>query len=1149
MADVGGGNRYVLEIRAEVLKFVAAHVSVRRGQLDRMEIGSQASSDAVAGLETLHVRGCLHERAHSHQVQAERFQTQVDGKLSTHTHSDTILLGGAMAETHAGAVLVTAGMSDDLVAGGGVRATALVDLWLSGLIGMEEKIGTAIADGALVEAFGTHFEREYGLGNHVAGFASFSGSVYTTAATGFRPLFKVASGVRNLNAGGGAGPAADAPLAAPPSAETAVPPLASGAPPANGMLGGNSEIARVTDNVGDLASATADAEQIDIAGLNRSVSQLQVGETPARSADAAAELTEARYVAAGEIDNVVANLRQRAQLPDEASIRKVYSFIYDAKEGEIGDAAFKSAAALAHRNINEALEPFRDLVAVQGILEIGSSDFQSLRNLLVIDAENARAAGDIERTAKLQGAIVGLDAVAYQHAVDLLSGFPDLAAGDELLNNLSFASPPPRPDARYVRRPLAEGFDLVDAVEQLEDLRSQWLDDVVPSLARPEDIEDEVDKVIWVRNQGLQARADQIGLALDELARSNDPIPALEAQIEQARLREAAGRPRFTGELATLENGTDIIDKIVNDPALSRVIREQASLSQASRGQSTLDSVATFNTRLIEARQTADWNALRQLSQANDDLITVNNVNRRLLERVLGPSEVATLDFADGTQIRNALTRALDTTSNPEDFSRIIAAIDYYDDRVQRLIGGALATVEGAVGYEVPLSSSVSQAALVDEFRQMRQQVLDTLVQFDIATKEDGDIYAEMVRRAQDYLYSYGYAIERVEQGINPTSYLDAEIDYLRYVIGVTDPSREADILANASKLERLEDVRDRIARTIANALNAPNRQSLDASAQPAISANAIRADPSWQRYIADPNAVDTLHFQGPTPRRIDLLPDYSQDDAVRVGADIIESIGRVLDHGAPRVDHAKQIKGLANREQSGGDDRAMDGGAAEAENAFTADNGYVLPPARLPSDIDAAALEIAIDDARDALLNPDAGAPQADPVVRIKRGALAEALDAVAAGRDPIPVLDALIVAAQAQVSQDALRHQDEVAILMDVRSAVVRIVAEHRGADMLVDEYEDMTTVRRIDDLIGHASAIWAVALADTSSAERGVPLDFVHEASNLRRNVREALSTETHFCQEMHCYAGLLDAGTVDHDADARDNTCSVLTRPSR
>ena len=67
---------------------------------------------------------------------------------------------------------------------------------------MEEKIGSALADGALVEAYATHFEREYGPGSHVAGFASFTGTVHLTSASGFRPLFKVASGVRNLAAGG-----------------------------------------------------------------------------------------------------------------------------------------------------------------------------------------------------------------------------------------------------------------------------------------------------------------------------------------------------------------------------------------------------------------------------------------------------------------------------------------------------------------------------------------------------------------------------------------------------------------------------------------------------------------------------------------------------------------------------------------------------------------------------------------------------------------------------------------------------------------------------------------------------------------------------------------------------------------------------------
>ena len=211
MAETGVIEQpYALETRSEVLKLVSAAVAVRRGTSDQTELGRAASSDTVAGLETQSVGGQLVEHAHSQLTRAERLETRVDGKLSSHGHSDTTLLGGAMAETYAGAMLVLAGMSDDLVAGGGLRLSTSGDLYLAGLVGGEERIGTAIADGALLEAYGTHFEREYGNGHHAAGFARFSGTIHTTVASGFRPLFKVMTGVRNLAPGAGASGTADA---------------------------------------------------------------------------------------------------------------------------------------------------------------------------------------------------------------------------------------------------------------------------------------------------------------------------------------------------------------------------------------------------------------------------------------------------------------------------------------------------------------------------------------------------------------------------------------------------------------------------------------------------------------------------------------------------------------------------------------------------------------------------------------------------------------------------------------------------------------------------------------------------------------------------------------------------------------------------
>ena len=68
-------------------------------------------------------------------------------------------------------------------------------------MGVEERIGTCTADAVLLEGSATHYEREYGPGAHAAGLAVYTGSLYQSNRSTFRPLMRVSSGVRNLIAG------------------------------------------------------------------------------------------------------------------------------------------------------------------------------------------------------------------------------------------------------------------------------------------------------------------------------------------------------------------------------------------------------------------------------------------------------------------------------------------------------------------------------------------------------------------------------------------------------------------------------------------------------------------------------------------------------------------------------------------------------------------------------------------------------------------------------------------------------------------------------------------------------------------------------------------------------------------------------------
>ena len=220
-------DAFALEMRSETIEQLVGGDALRRGESERIEAGrSQTNADLVAGRDRVRVQGTLHEHTgHGFAEQAAHLHTTVDGTLDVHAgNEDTVLLAGHMREVWDGGAAIVAAMTDDTVAGGGIRVTTPLDLWMHGLMGMEERIGTCIADAVLMELAATHYEREYGPGVHAAGLAVYTGSLYQSSRSSFRPLMRVSSGVRNLIAGGGGGGAGgdggagSAPGASPPPA-------------------------------------------------------------------------------------------------------------------------------------------------------------------------------------------------------------------------------------------------------------------------------------------------------------------------------------------------------------------------------------------------------------------------------------------------------------------------------------------------------------------------------------------------------------------------------------------------------------------------------------------------------------------------------------------------------------------------------------------------------------------------------------------------------------------------------------------------------------------------------------------------------------------------------------------------------------------
>ena len=246
---------------------------------ERIEAGrSHTNADLVAGRDRVRVHATLHEHAgHGRAEQAAHLHTTVDGTLDVHAgNEDTVLLAGHMRDRWDGGAAIVAAMTDDTAAGGGIRVTAPLDLWVHGLMGVEERIGTCTADAVLTESSATHCEREYGPGVHAAGLAVYTGSLYQSSRSTFRPLMRVSSGVRNLIAGGGGGGAGGgsnggaggAPGASPPPVPAQT---AAAEKSASATLAAGRRIVEAPATTLDAADALTDAPRVPLEELVDSV--------------------------------------------------------------------------------------------------------------------------------------------------------------------------------------------------------------------------------------------------------------------------------------------------------------------------------------------------------------------------------------------------------------------------------------------------------------------------------------------------------------------------------------------------------------------------------------------------------------------------------------------------------------------------------------------------------------------------------------------------------------------------------------------------------------------------------------------------------------------------------------------------------------
>ena len=217
---------FALEIRAETIEQLAAGDALRRGDIERIEVGSSDSNtDAVGGRDRVKVNGELREHTRrSLSVDASHVETEVDGNLDIHvtTGGDAFRLLGNMRDQWKGGLTVVGTFVNDLAYGGCIRVGAPLGASVAGLMWRGLVPGMAGADGVLTEFYGLLVEREYGTTKHVANLVTFMGSLYIAERPGFFPLLRVVTGVRNLTsaAGGGEEGGSDASSSSPETGES-----------------------------------------------------------------------------------------------------------------------------------------------------------------------------------------------------------------------------------------------------------------------------------------------------------------------------------------------------------------------------------------------------------------------------------------------------------------------------------------------------------------------------------------------------------------------------------------------------------------------------------------------------------------------------------------------------------------------------------------------------------------------------------------------------------------------------------------------------------------------------------------------------------------------------------------------------------------
>ena len=355
-----------LEIRAERIREVVLGNAHRSASHDEIWLGSDSESyDYVRGKETIAVEGRLREHTGwGHSTTATEVHTHIKGNMDVRAeHEDSIILAGTMTDVWNCGTFIGAVMSDDLCAGAGARVTAPADMWLHGLMGMEERPGTATADGIFAELYGTHFEREYGIGSHYTAVATFNGGIFQTQATGFRPLLNLALGVRNLIPGGGGG-AGESSVGPPPGGGAAA---AGTAVAAASAVKTGTEVTETVTNADNMLAVVRASEELE------NLSEIENAHHAADTAQTMQQLQDAMQT----VENV-APLEDAIQVADEGATLGRAATETSENVGDAVQNASRDDIYTAITATQALAEPVHATANQQGVVEVSEHVFRSI---------------------------------------------------------------------------------------------------------------------------------------------------------------------------------------------------------------------------------------------------------------------------------------------------------------------------------------------------------------------------------------------------------------------------------------------------------------------------------------------------------------------------------------------------------------------------------------------------------------------------------------------------------------------------------------------------------------------------------------------------------------------------------------------------